>query len=82
MRWNERIREPKYSVPYRTTFLLIPKCLEGQYRWLEMVDIEVEWSYDGLGMNYTDIRFLNEDKIIKDLYFKYKDKLNIFKKKK
>lgn len=88
MRWNERIREPKYNVPYKTTFLFIPKCLEGQYRWLEMADIEVQWREVGIksdGSGYLideEIRFLNKNKILKDLYLKYKDKLNIFKRKK
>lgn len=84
MRWNERIREPKYNVPYRTKFLFVPKCLEGKYRWLEMADIEVEWitSDDNEFMDYKEVRFLNENKILKDLYLILKEKLSNFKKKK
>jgi len=81
MRWNERIREPKYTVPYKTVFLFIPKCLNGQYRWLEMVDIEIDWVYCGDCLYDKEIKFLNENRILKDLYLEFKEKLKKQKKK-
>ena len=81
MRWSERIREPKYKVPYKTKFLFIPKCLNGQYRWLEMVDIQIEWVDYGDYLFDKEIKFLNENRILQDLYFVFKEKINHLKKK-
>lgn len=41
MRWKKKVKPPKRNGDYRITtkFLLFPKCLENEWRWLETASI-------------------------------------------
>lgn len=46
-----------------------------------MVDIQIEWVDYGDYLFDKEIKFLNENRILQDLYFVFKEKINHLKKK-
>lgn len=59
MRWNHKpIEDLSKKIVKR--FLFFPKCIDGQFRWLEFVTLEKIALCDGAGLIcWVDVRFVD-----------------------
>jgi hypothetical protein len=61
MRWDKKKRPVEGERRIKRKFLWFPKCLKGQYRWMETAEWVVEAYYRDWGLYWRPIAWVDSE---------------------
>lgn len=58
MRWNEKRKPRRWDRRTQSAFLVVPLCVQGEWRWLERAEWVEEFHQDAFGGYWEPVEWL------------------------